>query len=299
MPKVKEGFKGERLVSLPESLLDEYGKDPLVKNLYLRKIGFFPHVKYHYVQKDAGCDYAMLIYCTEGEGWYRIHGIQYSLRKDECIILPAGTPYAFGADNDNPWTIYWLHFKGENSKYYRFGNDSPQSIAPGDRSRLQDRLQLFEEIFHCFARAYTKEYMQYTSACLQLFLASFLQIEPYRSIRSVVARESSFSGKVIRYMQENLHHNLSLEQLAASFKYSPSHFSMLFQRETGISPISYLSRLKIQKACQYIELSSLKLQDISAALGFEDPAYFSRLFTRIMGMPPSEYRKREKSYSPV
>ena len=72
---------------------------------------------------------------------------------------------------------------------------------------------------------------------------------------------------------------------------------MLFQRETGIPPISYLARLKIQKACQYIELSDLKLQDISLALGFEDPAYFSRSFTRIMGMSPSEYRKREKAYA--
>lgn len=297
MPKVKEGFKGERLVSLPQSLLDKYGKDPLVKNLYLRKIGFFPHVKYHYVQKDRGCDYAMLIYCTDGEGWYRIHGARYALRKDECVILPAGTPYAFGADNDNPWTIYWLHFQGADSPLYRFGDDRPRSIAPGDRSRLQERLQLFEELFHCFALAYTCEYMRYSSACLHLFLASFLYIEPYRSIRTFVDRKSSFAGKVIRYMQENLHHPLTLEQLAAYFNYSPSHFSMLFQRETGIPPISYLARLKIQKACQYIELSDLKLQDISLALGFEDPAYFSRSFTRIMGMSPSEYRKREKAYA--
>lgn len=296
MPKVKEGFKGERLVSLPESLLDEYGKEPLIRNLYLRKIGFFPHVKYHYVQKDKGCDYAMLIYCTDGEGWYRIHGTRHTLRKDECVILPAGTPYAFGADNNNPWTIYWLHFKGSDSPYCRFANDLPQSIAPGDQSRLQDRLQLFEELFHCFALAYTKEYMRYTSACLQLFLASLLYLEPYRSIRRFANRKSSFVGKVIRYMQENLHHNLSLEQLSASFNYSPSHFSMLFQRETGISPISYLVKLKIQKACQYIERSDLKLQDISAALGFEDPTYFSRSFSRIMGMSPSEYRKREKAY---
>ena len=87
---------------------------------------------------------------------------------------------------------------------------------------------------------------------------------------------------------------IGLEELAAHFKYSASHFSMLFQKETGSSPINYFLRLKIQKACQYIELTDLKLQDIATAIGFEEPAYFSRLFTKIMGMTPSAYRKQEK-----
>ena len=74
----------------------------------------------------------------------------------------------------------------------------------------------------------------------------------------------------------------------------PSHFSTLFQKETGVAPISYFLRLKIQKACQYIELTNLKLHEIATLLGFEEPAYFSRLFAKIMGMSPSEYRKKEK-----
>ena len=77
MVKIKEGFKGERLVSLPEELLASYRREPLINNLYVRKIGFFPRVKYHFLQKEHGCDYAMLIYCTEGKGWYRILGKQY------------------------------------------------------------------------------------------------------------------------------------------------------------------------------------------------------------------------------
>ena len=68
MIKMKEGFKGERFVYLPEESLKEYSKDPLIGNLYIRKIGFFPKVKFHYVQKDSGVDYAMLIYCTDGRG---------------------------------------------------------------------------------------------------------------------------------------------------------------------------------------------------------------------------------------
>lgn len=98
MVKIKEGFKGERLVSLPEELLASYRWEPLISNLYVRKIGFFPRVKYHFLQKEQGCDYAMLIYCTEGKGWYRILGKQYTVEKYQYIIIPPGIPYSFGAD---------------------------------------------------------------------------------------------------------------------------------------------------------------------------------------------------------
>ncbi len=293
MVKLKEGFRGERFVSLPEELLAGYSRDPLIGSLYLRKIGFFPCVKYHYIQKDKGCDYAMLVYCTDGQGWYRVNGNTYTVQANEYIIIPPDTPYAFGAENDNPWTIYWLHFQGSLAPNFLPSYPNPKRIQPEEHSRLEDRIRLFEEIYNCFSMGYSKEYMAYASLCLYQFLASFIYLEPYRSINRVPGKESSFTSKVIHYMEENIRQNLTLEQLATYFKYSPSHFSLLFRKETGVSPINYFIRLKMQKACQYIELTDLKISDISTRLGFDEPAYFSRLFTKIMGLSPSEYRKEE------
>ena len=107
MIKIKEGFKNERVVSVSEKLLEEYRKDPLVRNLYIRKIGYFPQARFHFIQKADGCDYAMLIYCIDGKGWYEINGQTYILRKNEFVILPSDTPYTFGASSRNPWSIYW------------------------------------------------------------------------------------------------------------------------------------------------------------------------------------------------
>ncbi|MDL2255157.1 AraC family transcriptional regulator [Parabacteroides sp. OttesenSCG-928-K15] len=296
MAKKKEGFKGERFISLPEELLVRYSKDPLIGNLYVRKIGFFPRVKYHYIQKDKGTDYAMLIYCTDGRGWYTIYGKKYEIKENQYIIIPPGTPYSFGAEEENPWTIYWLHFQGKLVSSFLPSHPAPSSILPGEYSRMQDRLQLFEEIYNAFSMGYTKEYLIYTSMCLYHFLASFIYLEQYRYIRTPGNKPLSFSSRVIHYMQENIERNLSLQDLAAHFNYSPSHLSMLFQKETGVSPINYFIRLKIQEACQYIELTNLKLHDISTKLGFDEPAYFSRIFTKVMGLSPSAYRKKEVEY---
>lgn len=290
---MKEGFKGERLVSLPEKLLADYRTEPLIAPLYVRKMGYFPQVKYHYVQKTEGTAYAMLIYCTEGKGWYRIGNHRYEVGKNQYLLIPPHMPYAFGADETDPWTIYWLHFEGTLANHFLPSRPDPQTILPGEHSRLQDRLQLFEEILNCFTMGYIKEYMVYASMCLYRFLASFIYLEQFRHSVIQTQKEYPFIARVTHYMNENIHQNLTLEDLAAYFKYSPSHFSALFRKETGVSPIHYYIRLKIQRACAYIELSDLKLNEIATRLGFEDAAYFSRTFTHIMGISPSRYRMQE------
>ena len=135
--------------------------------------------------------------------------------------------------------------------------------------------------------------------CLHQFLASFIYIEQFRHSAIPTQKEYPFIAKVTHYMNENIHQNLTLEELATYFKYSPSHFSALFRKETGVSPIHYYIRLKIQKACEYIELSDLKLSEIATRLGFEDASYFSRIFTHVMGISPSRYRTQEDRKSVV
>ena len=57
MPKIKEGFTGELMLSIPEDILQRYRKNALIAPLYIRKMGYFPKVKYHYVQKDNSTNY--------------------------------------------------------------------------------------------------------------------------------------------------------------------------------------------------------------------------------------------------
>lgn len=297
MIKKKEGFKGERFVYLPEEVLNKYSKDPLIGNLYVRKIGYFPKVKFHYVQKEKGVDYAMLIYCVEGKGQYHINGKTYTVKKNQYIIIPHHIPYSFEADVNDPWTIYWIHFRGKLIDSFLSPNPSPQTILSDERSRQQVRVRLFEETYNSFAMGYIKEYLSYSSMCLYTFLSTFIFQEQFRHIGAPNHKELSFSMRVIYYLQEHVETNLTLQDLADYFKYSESHFSTLFQKETGTSPINYFIRLKIQKACQYIELTDMKLNEIAMRLGFDEQAYFSRVFTKVMGMSPSAYRKKETDAS--
>ena len=109
-------------------------------------------------------------------------------------------------------------------------------------------------------------------------------------LKQPLCHPMSLADQVITLVTAN---NLTLNDFARNFNYSPSHFSALFLKETGYSPINYYIQLKMRRACQYIERTTMKLNEVAQKVGFNEPAYFSRIFTKIMGMSPSEYRQRE------
>lgn len=294
MIKKKDGFKGERYADLPEALLKEYSKDPLIGNLYIRKIGFFPKVKFHYIQKEQGTDYVMLIYCVDGKGYYHIQDKTYQLEKNQYLFIPPHIPYSFEADTDNPWSIYWVHFCGNLMGSFLSTNLAPQTILSNERIGISTRIRLFEEMYTGFSQGYDKEYLIYSSMCLYTFLSTFIFQEQFRHIDLAKSKQSSLSTRVIYYLREHLDCNLTLKELADHFNYSESHFSALFQKEVGTSPINYFIRLKIEKACQYIKLTDMKLNEVAMRLGFEEQAYFSRVFSKVMHQSPSDYRKQVK-----
>jgi AraC-like DNA-binding protein len=93
-------------------------------------------------------------------------------------------------------------------------------------------------------------------------------------------------------MQDNIQQIITLKQMAAFSNLSVTHFSSLFRKKTGHSPIEYFNHLKIQKACQYLAFTSMTVKELAFYVGVEDQYYFSRMFTRLMGISPSAYRKR-------
>ncbi|MDE5683295.1 MAG: AraC family transcriptional regulator [Muribaculaceae bacterium] len=294
MIQIKESFKGQRVLALPDSLLDELRSDPAVGNLYVRKIGFFPKAKYHSVTKPQGCPYALLLHCVDGRGWYETDGCKHIIPKNSFVILPAGMPYSFGSDNSDPWTIYWVHFCGALATRFADGSPVRGAIEPADNSRIGERLKLFEELYDAFSQAMVPGYQAYASMCLYHYLASFTMLEQYRHMAGPADGSRSFISRVMHYMNENVHRTLTLEQLSEHFRYSPSRFSAIFRAETGMSPMSCFMRTKVQHACAYLELSDLKINEISLRLGISDAAYFSRLFHRTMGMSPQAYRLEAK-----
>ena len=116
--KKRDGFKGEKMVVLPTETFSDYVKHPLVKRLYLTDVGFFPKAAHHYRERREGIEEYIFIYCTEGKGIIYVEGRKYVLKTDEAFCIPRFRSHCYYACDDDPWSILWVHLKGEDIKYY-------------------------------------------------------------------------------------------------------------------------------------------------------------------------------------
>ena len=130
--------------------------------------------------------------------------------------------------------------------------------------------------------------------CSSDLLGTLRYIQQYRNAGTNQVEDEGIVDVAIHYMKENMEKHLSLEEISTQIGYSPSHFSMLFKKQTGHSPLTYFNLLKIQQACLLLDTTDMKINQICYKIGIEDTYYFSRLFSKIMGMSPREYRKSKK-----
>lgn len=294
MIKIKDGFSGERSIMFPKMIVELMEQVPLLSILHITYIGFYPKALYHFRERSEPIDQNILIYCVDGKGWFRINGTEYQVSANQYFILPAGIPHVYAADDDNPWTIYWIHFKGSHAHCYIPDTQQPHTIQPTLTSRICERILLFEEIFKTINRGYSIPNLQYATSLFHHFLGSLCYIEQYRNANSAEIDGDNVIEVALHHMKENIEKQITLQEFADYTGYSPSHFAILFKAKMGNPPLAYFNLLKIQKACDMLDNTNLKLNQICYKIGIYDCFYFSRLFKKIMGISPKEYRKREK-----
>ena len=96
------------------------------------------------------------------------------------------------------------------------------------------------------------------------------------------------------YMSQHLNMPLQVATLAARVDLSRSHFTVLFKRYVGGTPIDYFIRLRLRQACRLLEETQLSVKEIAYTLGYDDPFYFSRIFKSFNRIAPSKYRLRKR-----
>lgn len=285
----RDGFVGEKQIILPPKLVKEkILTDPLLSNMYITLIGYFPKATYHYRERRWGCDDNILIYCLDGKGWYQNKSGYCEVKSNEFVILPAGKEYLrYGADSQDPWTLYWVHFCGKQLQYLNKAYSLDKFLTPTILHPEERRIKLWNEMYDTLEMGYSVSNLSYANFCLYHFVASF--IFPNNGMARM-RTEDNVINQAILYMRENIEGKFTVEDLAFRFDYSASHFSNLFKKQTGISPIDYFINLKMQKACQLLDLTTSKIKDIGSKLGYDDPYYFNRVFNKVIGLSPSKWR---------
>lgn len=282
-----EGFEGQRLYRVPPAVISRMRSRPHTRDFLVTDLGYFPITEGHRVTRLEGTGTYILIFLEEGSGWLQIANKTFRAERGQVILLPPDLAHAYGADAENPWKIYWFHFLGRGAeallKWTPFTEKRPIIpcvAANGLKRNFRSALSTVE-----------RGYSNHSLLELSRLLINNLTLLHTRNPPHSRNRQSQRIELVMDYMRENLERHEPLSSYAAYGGYSISRFSESFRNHCGVSPMAYLTELRIQKACELLDSTDLQVGEIATQIGIQDTLYFSRIFRKHTGLPPTQYRK--------
>ncbi len=288
--KKADGFNSEKIIVLSQQQISLIAERPLVNEAFITDIGYYPRAFHHYRERRQGTEAFILIYCVKGKGWLRLgDGEQTAVQENSVIVIPAGAPHSYGADDADPWSIYWFHLKGG-----QIGDILEQSGLQSGRvhlppSEAEKLIELFRVCFDLLSTgAHQEANLLHVSHSVRYMLSLLGLVQRLHQEE----RAQAYLDRAVLYMQQKLEMNLTLDELAEHTRISRQHLNHVFRKATGITPIDYYLKLKMQRACQLLDLTDQTIKEVSLALGFGDPFYFSRLFKKMIGLSPTQYRSQ-------
>jgi AraC family transcriptional regulator, arabinose operon regulatory protein len=285
----KRGFPDMRSILLPPPVIRASLAEPLLRDLLITRIGYCSRAAGHFIPRPEGSLDHILIYGVAGVGWLRMGGREWAIPAETVVYIPAQTPHTYGADENDPWSLYWIHFTGRQADDYfaalGVGADEPLLHLACTEDVLSD----FEVAYGHMAAVHTRVRLIAAATALARFLG-MIQLRRHAMERHVRTEEENIQ-QTIDHMRRHLDRPLTLHELANLAHMSVSRYDTVFAKRTGCPPIAYFNRMRIQRASRLLQETSLTVKEIAGTLGFEDPYYFSRLFKKHAGVSPAHFNK--------
>lgn len=244
-------------------------------------------------------DFYLMHTVLEGKGLFICDGIRHELRAGHTFLIEPEQLISYESDGDLPWRYRWVAFNGTQSAELvsaaGFTAEKQVVFAPDKRRTIA----LFRQIFETFRRGGAAADMK-AAGYLHLLLAEYktlLHTQSGSSLRTAQAEGDHLLQQVVHYLSTQYAHPVSIAQMAESLGYNRAYLSRLFKQRTGESPVTFLLKLRIDKARHMLrERPELTIEQVSASVGLQDALYFSKQFRRFHGQSPTAYREAMRSF---
>ncbi|MBC6315073.1 helix-turn-helix transcriptional regulator [Listeria grandensis] len=235
-----------------------------------------------------------LVLVTGGSGKYRMADKALDFHEGMLFYIPANVWHSIETSQARPASFLTVHFS-----YGRVGfTNNMWTIVPETQrlslpavSVLQDYYAVSEAFENVVIRWHEK-LPGYEFVVKTLFQQLLIVIDQNLRKQHKNYATSLKVEKVIDYMRQHIHGNITLNELAELVQLSPTYLSRIFKETTGYPVIVFFNKIKIDLAKELMMDGTKKVKDVARLLGFTDEFYFSRLFKQHEGISPTEYYNR-------
>ena len=217
-------------------------------------------------------DYWLLHYVVSGKGVFEREGKRHTVGSGELFVIPPYLETYYEADAKEPWQYIWVGFRAA---------ELPVPLPPV--LHLAGAGAVFEEMKRC------KKLENGRSA----FLAARLW-ELFALVQEQGKASEDYVEKAIHCIRSEYMTNLTVHHLAERLNLDRCYFSTLFKEQTGVSPLQYLTRIRMEKAAELMVTYGECPSTAGASVGYPDLCHFSKAFKKYYGISPKEYKKRIK-----
>ncbi|MFD0673992.1 AraC family transcriptional regulator [Cohnella sp. GCM10027633] len=238
-------------------------------------------------------DYYLLHHVLSGKGSFRSGEYEGELEAGASFLIYPRQLFDYVSDEAEPWRYRWVAFAGADAEELvdaaGFGQATPivdtgTSRAPGDRCKA---------IFECF-RARGPSASLAATGHLHLLFAELQAAAEGRAAQQPLRPDShsdELARLVIGYLSTQYAEPITIEAMAETLGYNRAYLSRLFKRHAGLSPVTFLTKLRVDNGRRLLrERPELTVEQIASSVGIQDALYFSKQFRRWYGQSPTEYR---------
>lgn len=248
----------------------------------------------------------------EGQSRCAVHGSTVTIPQGHFFVTNQHEHYTLEIESPKPVESFNIHF-GE----YFAESLLASLITPTDRLLENDvksfpeaflyfhsKLYVMDQYFQCLIQQlYTQHQEEFSPLLFEEQTSQLLThlLGLHREEMQKVMKLPSVKvgtkielykrlSQVTDFIRTYYRQAITLDELAHLSCLSKHHFLRLFKIAFGLTPHQFIIQLRIVEACQLLQNSSLTIQEIAYALGFEYANSFSRLFKKKIGIYPNAYR---------
>ena len=229
-----------------------------------------------------------ILYVIEGNGKYVIEGAEYLIRPRTILFAPPFSYHSLKIDSDTLYERYVLQF---------FSND----LTPASQELLFSLNKSLEgvgcyyaadalspAIFSIFERfEYAESLPENEKKEFRKLLTSELVLLLSVATKQSIPRdEGELGARVIKYLNEHIDKDVSLDKLAKRFFVSKYYLCRAFKKHNGISVHGYINQKRVMYAKQLIE-SGETASSAAYRVGFGDYSAFYRAYVKLLGKSPT------------